>query len=111
MRTVAALAIFILASACQRTPDQQQADLLRNDAEQRGSAIEDQAEAQANRLEQQAQALEVEAKQTGGLTGERLKVRADALAREAKIIRRQGDMQSDAIKEAADARIKTSESR
>ena len=111
MRTLLALAMLASAGACHRTPEQQQADLLRNDAQQRGSAIENLAETQADRLQQQAEALEIEAKQRGGLTGERLKVRAEALAKEAKILRKQGDMQSDAIKEAADARIKASESR
>lgn len=111
MRTLPALAIFVLTTACPRTADQQHADMLRNDAQQRGSAIENQAENQADLLQQRAEALEIEAKQKGGLSGERLKVRAEALAKEAKIIRKQGDMQADAIKEAADARIKASESR
>jgi hypothetical protein len=111
MRPLLALAIVALTAACQRTPEQQQADTLRNDAQQRGSAIENQAETQADRLEQQADALNNEAKQAGGLTGERLKVRADALSKEAKIIRKQAGMQADAIKEDADARIKASESR
>ena len=85
--------------------------MIRNDAQQRGSVLENQAETQADRLQQQADALEIEAKQTGGLTGERLRVRAKALTEEAKIIRKQGNMQADAIKEDADARIKASESR
>ena len=105
------LAMVVLTAACQRTPEQQQADKLRSDAQQRGAAIENQADTQADRLQQQAEALNNEAQQTGGLTGERLKVRADALAKEAKIIRKQGGMQADSIKEAADAGIKASESR
>ncbi len=44
MRTLPALAIVALMTACQRTPEQQQADLFRNDAQQRGSALENQAE-------------------------------------------------------------------
>jgi hypothetical protein len=111
MRALLALAIVGLTAACQRTPEQQQADALRNDAQQRGSTIQNRAETQADQLEQQADTLNHEAKQAGGLTGERLKVRADALAKEAKIIRKQADMQADAIKEATDANIKASESR
>ena len=111
MRTLPVLATVVLLMACQQTPEQQQADLLRNDAQQRGSAIENQAKIEADRLQQQAEALNLEAEQTGGLTGERLKIRADALAEEAKIVRKQGDMRADAIKEATDARIKASESR
>jgi sensor domain CHASE-containing protein len=111
MRTLLAFAVIAMTVACQRTPEQQQADKLRDDARQRGSSIENQADTQANSLQQQADALNNQAKQAGGLTGERFKVRADALSKEAKIVRKQADMQSDAIKEAADARIKTSESR
>jgi hypothetical protein len=111
MRTLLAFAIIALTAACHRTPEQQQADKLRDDAQQRGSAIENQAETQADALQQQAEALNNQANQAGGLTGERFKVRAEALSKEAKIVRKQADMQADAIKEAADARIKTSQSR
>ena len=45
------------------------------------------------------------------MTGERLRIRANALNQESKVIRKQGDMQADAIKEDADARIKASKSR
>lgn len=105
------LAMVVLTAACQRTPEQQQADKLRSDAQQRGALIENQADSQADRLERQADALDNQAEQAGGLTGERLKVRADALAKEAKILRKQAGMQADAGKEATDARIKASESR
>jgi hypothetical protein len=111
MRPLMTLAMVVIAVACQRTPEQQQADKLRGDAQQRGAIIENRADTQADRLQQQADALNNEAKQAGGLTGERLKVRADALAKEAQIIRKQGGMQADAIKEATDAGIKSSESR
>ena len=111
MRSLLAIGLIVLAAACQRTPEQQQADKLRVEARQRGAEIEKHAEGEADRLQQKADALENEALQTGGLTGQRLKVRADALAKEAKIVRKQAGMQADAIKEAADARIKASESR
>ena len=111
MRPLLAFAILMLSAGCQRTPEQQQADTLRADAQRRGSVIENQAELEANQLEQQADALNNEANKTGGLTGERFNVRADALAKEARIVRKQADMQADAIKDAADARIKASESR
>ena len=111
MRPLMALATVVLTVACQRTPEQQQADELRSDAQQRGALIENQGDTQADRLQQQADALNNEAKHSGGLTGERLRVRADALAKEAKIIRKQAGMRADAIKEATDADIKASESR
>lgn len=111
VRASLALTAFALTVACQRTPEQQQEDRLRADAQQRASSIENQADTQAYRLEQQAEVLDNQATQAGGYTGQRLKVRADALAKEAKIIRKQADMQAAAIKETADARIKTSKSR
>ena len=111
MRPLLAVVIVALTAACERTPEQQHTDALRNDARQRGALIESHAETQADRLEQQAEALNNEAKRAGGLTGERLKVRADALAKEAKIIRKQAEMQAAAIKEGTDAQIKASESR
>ena len=112
MRPLLIFAIVALATAaCQRTPEQQQADDVRSNAQQQGASIENLSGEEADRLEQQAAILENEAKRSGGLTGQRLKVRADALKKESKIIRKQGDQQAEAIKESADARIKASESR
>ena len=112
MRPLPFLAIFLsVATGCQRTPEQEQADNVRSIARQQGASIENRAGTEADRLEQQAAILENEAKQAGGMTGQRLKVRADALNQEAKIIRKQADKQAEAIKETADARIKASESR
>jgi hypothetical protein len=111
MRTSLALVVIALTVACQRTPEQQQTDRLRADAQQRAAAIENQSGAEADRLDQQADVLANQAKQAGGFTGQRLTVRADALTKEAKIVRKQADLKADAVKEAADARIKASESR
>jgi hypothetical protein len=111
MRCLFIVAVLASMAACQRTPDQQQADAVRGDARQRGAAIENKADAEADRLQQQASDLENQAAQAGGMTGERLRIRANALDQESKVIRKQGDMQADAIKEDADARIKASKSR
>ena len=111
MRPLLALAMVALAAACQRTPEQQQADQMRSDARQLGDAIKKQADIQVDHLQQQASDLENEANQVGGMTGERLSVRADGLEKEAKIVRKQAAMRADAIKEATDARIKASQSR
>jgi len=112
MRTLVGLFFMVVSiAACQRTPEQQQAEDLRVEARQRGAELENQADIDADSLQQRAEILENQAEQTGGLTGERLRVRADALSKEAKIIRKQAEMQADAIKEGTDARIKASESR
>jgi hypothetical protein len=111
MRCLVIAAVLLATLACQRTPEQQHANALRNAAIQQGAAIENQADGQADALQQQASDLQNQAAQAGGMTGERLKIRAGALEQESKVIRKQGDMQADAIKEHADARIKASKSR
>jgi F0F1-type ATP synthase membrane subunit b/b' len=111
MRCLLIFAVLASMPACQRTPEQQHADALRSDARQRGAAIENRANVQADRLQQQASDLKNQASQAGGMTGERLRIRANALDQESKVIRKQADMQADAIKEDADARIKASKSR
>ena len=111
MRFVLIMAMLASMAACQRTPEQQQADNLRSDARQRADLIENRADVEADRLHQQASDLQNQAGQAGGMTGERLRIRANALDQEAKLVRKQGDMQADAIKEDADARIKASKSR
>lgn len=112
MRQLLLLAVLpFTIAACQRTPEQQQSDQARRDARERGALIENRADSEAGQLQQQAAALENEANQAGGMTGERLKVRAEALKDEAKIVRKQADKQADAIKESTDAQIKASESR
>jgi len=111
MRFLLVLAVFTSMAACQRTPEQQQADAVRTDARQRAAATENQADVQADRLQQQASDLQNQAAQAGGMTGERLRIRANALDQESQVIRKQGDMQADAVREDADARIKASKSR
>jgi hypothetical protein len=110
MRAVLLVLIAVLG-ACQRTPEQQQADQARSSARQQATDMENSAENQADRLEKQADDLHNQANAAGGFTGKRLNVRADALSKEGKIVREQADMQSDSVKEAADARIKASASR
>ena len=111
MRFLLIVATFASLAGCQRTPEQQQADAARSDARQRGAAIENAADVQADRLQLRASDLQNQAAKAGGMTGERLNIRANALDQESKVIRKQGDMQADAIKEDADARIKASKSR
>lgn len=111
MRLILALAVLALTPGCQRTPEQQQADVVRSEANKRAAAIENEADVQAGRMEQQASELHNQAIQAGGMTGERLGIRAKALDKESKVVRKQADTQADAIKEEADARIKASKSR
>ncbi len=112
MRSIAFVALGLAIAGCaQKSPEEQQMDQIRSHASNQAKAIENQAELQAAPLDQQADALSNQAKQAGGYTGKRLEVKADALHQEAKLIREQADKQGDAIKEGADARIKTIQSR
>lgn len=73
---------------------------------QKAQRVTDASRAQADSLDQQAQQLKAQAKEAGGYTGERLTVRADALAREAAIVDKQGRTKAAALREAADAQAK-----
>jgi outer membrane PBP1 activator LpoA protein len=101
----------ILFAACSQSPEQQQADQIRGDANKQAAALTHRAEAQAAPLDEQAEVLKNEAKQVGGYNGKRLNVRAGALKQEGQLDRKQGDEQAAAVKESADARIKALHSR
>ena len=105
------LTIVALAAGCNRSPEQQQADRLIEDARARGAALEKRADLEADRLEAEAQGLGKQAKQAGGYTGKRIAVRADALSKEARIVREQAAMQADALKHAATAQGEAIKSR
>lgn len=85
--------------------------LQRSRAKNASALIEHTADQEGDRLDQQAAALKNQAKQAGGLSGERMKVRAEDAAKEARLVRKQADMQADAVKEAADAKVKAIKSR
>ena len=108
---IAAVAIGAVAGACSRSPRDAQADAIAKDAHTRADVIRKQAEAQAHALQQQAATLSAQARQAGGYTGERLKVQADAAAREADIVMRQGRDQAQAAAQAGDAQAKAIRSR
>lgn len=111
MRMVRLIAFVTLVAGCQQSPEQKQAQALRDQAKAQAAALAKTADTQAGGLEQHAKALRDQAKQAGGFSGQRLEVQADALSKEAKLIRKQADVRGDAIKESVDARIKTTESR
>ena len=70
MRLLLIVAALASIAACRRTPEQQHADALRNDASQQGAAIENQANGQADALQQQTSDLKNQAAHAGGMTGE-----------------------------------------
>jgi len=110
MRAFLLVSLFFVFG-CSQSPQGQPAAKIRSDADNQAQSIIARADAQAKPLDAQADALQNEAKQAGGYTAKRLNVQADALRKQGKLLREQADEQGDAIKEAADARVKALESR
>jgi hypothetical protein len=98
-------------AACNKSPADKQADAIEKTAADHASQIRQQASAQASGLDQQAKTLHDQAQTAGGFTGERLKVQGDALAKEADIVKRQGEAQADAATKGAAAQAETIRSR
>lgn len=111
MRKFATFTLVVIATACSKSPQDQQTDKIRTQAHEQAEAITRHADQQAKPLEQQAEALRAEAKKTGGYGGKRLEIQADASSKQAKLLHEQADEQADAVKEAADAQIKAIRSR
>jgi hypothetical protein len=109
--TFSVAAAGFLLVGCNKTPTDETADAVARSGRARSEGIQTQADAQAKALDQRSVALRAQAKQTGGYTGQRLNVQADALAREADIVRRQGKAQGESTQEAADAQAKGIRSR
>ena len=107
---IATLTLIALAG-CSKSPDDKRVDEIRRAARSESSVIKNKAENQADRLDREAASLESQAEQAGGLSGERIKVRSQAAAKEARLIRKQADMQTDALNEAAEAKVKAIKSR
>jgi hypothetical protein len=101
----------VSVAGCNQTPADKAADAIARSGHDRSEAIQSQAENQAKGLDQRATTLSGQAKQAGGYTGQRLNVQADALGREADIVRKQGKAQGEATREAADAQAKGIRSR
>lgn len=110
MRSIWLLPI-IMTAACTQSPEEKQSEQIRASAAKQADALKDRARTQARPLDQKADALHAQAKQVGGYGGKRLTVEADALKKEASLVREQADRQADAVKEAADARVKELKSR
>lgn len=104
-------AAAVSVAGCNQTPADKAADAIARSGHDRSKAIQSEADNQAKGLDQRSTTLTGQAKQTGGYTGQRLNVQADALAREADIVRKQGKAQGEATQEAADAQAKGIRSR
>ena len=104
MRRIWLSALALGLAACSQTPQEKQAEQLRDTADAQGDAIEAAAENQSARMEAEAEGLRNQAGQGGGFEAQRLKVRADALDREAELIEDQAEAQAKAIRDQGRAK-------
>jgi len=111
MRAIAPLLALALLAACSRSPQQQQIDAIRTEADQRADAIEEEGGNQAAPLKQQETTLREQAKQAGGYDGKRLTIQAEAAEAQADLLRQQARDRSEAVRAAATAKVKEIESR
>lgn len=102
--TFAAAAAFALTACGSQTPQEQQAEQLRDQADAEADAIEAAAENQTAQMKVEAEGLVNQAGQGGGYDAERLKVRADAIREEAKLVEQQAEARAKAVRDAGEAR-------
>ena len=106
-RTYLIAAAFVMLAACQSpSPAEQQADAYEAEGRNQASIIMAEAAVQAKLLEDQASEIGNTASNSGGYTEKKLDVRADALRREAAIVKEQGEARADAVRSSADAKAK-----
>ena len=86
-----AAAAFALTACGSQSPEQQRAEQLRDQARAEADAIEAAAENQTAQMKVEAEGMLNEASQAGGYDAERLKVRADAIRKEAKLVEQQAE--------------------
>jgi hypothetical protein len=105
MRRPALILVAATLAACSpQTPQEKQADQLRDEAEARAEAVMAEAGNVTAGMESQAEALINEAGQMGTYEAKRLQVRADALKREADVVTEQAQAKARAIKAEGEAK-------
>ncbi len=96
---------LIILSACQSSdPIERQADGYEAAGRNAADAIKAESALRATAMENQASMIERDAGAAGGYTEKKLDVRADALRREAEIIKDQGEARADAVRADASAK-------
>ncbi|UUL82319.1 hypothetical protein [Sphingomonas qomolangmaensis] len=104
IRYALALMPVCLTMACApQTPQEQQAEQIREEADKRGDAIEAEARDRSAQMEAQAAALESQAGTSQSFDAQRLQVQADALKKQADLIEQQADAQAKAVRDAGQA--------
>ncbi len=101
--TFAAAAAFAVSACAAQTPQEQRAEQLRDQADAQADAIEVAAENQTAQMKVEAESLLNQAGQGGGYDAQRLKVRADAIREEAKLVEQQAEARAKAVRDAGNA--------
>jgi hypothetical protein len=105
LRFALMLAPLTLASACApQTPQEQQAEQIREEADKQGDAIEASARDRAAKMEADAAALENQAGTSKSFEAQRLQVQANALKEQADLIEKQAEAEAKAVRDAGQAR-------
>ena len=104
--TFAALAAISLQACQSSDPVEQQADAFEAAGRNRADQIEADATSRAKALETQAGQIDQNAVAAGGYTKRQLDVSADALRKQAVIIKEQGRARAAAVEAEADAKAK-----
>ncbi|GAA4762223.1 hypothetical protein GCM10023219_03090 [Stakelama sediminis] len=100
----AALALTSLTACHPKTPQEKQAEQLQHEADARADALTAAADNKASDMEAQAEGILNQAGQSGSFEARRLKVRADALKTEAKLVRQEGAAKARAIRDEGKAK-------
>ncbi len=105
LKPITAIAAFGLAvAACaQPTPQEQEADRIKDAAEAQADQIEAQADNQAAALESQAAEMVNSSGVGGSYDAQMAKVRGDALKEEADLVKERADAQAKAIRDQGQA--------
>ncbi len=99
-----AAAAFAVSACGSQTPQEQRAEQLRDEADAQADAIEAAAENQTAQMQVEAEGLLNQAGQGGGYDAQRLKVRAEAIREEAKLVEKQAEARAKAVRDAGEAR-------
>ena len=102
--SVLSLATIGTAGCSQPTPQQREAQQIRDAADAQADAIEANADDAAARLEAEAAAMLEKAGQGGGYDSQRANLYADAKRADADLLRRQADAKARAVRDAGQAR-------
>ena len=98
-------ALALAVAACtQQTPQQLQAEQIRDQADAQGDAIEAAANDRAAKMQADAATLVNQAGTSQSFDAQRLQVQADALRKQADLIEQQAEAQAKAVRAAGEAK-------